>query len=151
MTSRPRATYRFREEVHIRAQVKTVTALSVGVLAFGSPPQTGSAAQGLGRLSGVTQVTYGCPGPQREGETCARWSSFAQARFYVAKLNSGAAARTVTSDRQGRFTLALAAGLYRLTPLRQAHTTGGTAITVTVRAGATTWARVRFQGFPRML
>jgi hypothetical protein len=135
----------------MRVQVETVTALSVVALALGSASQAGSAAQDPGRLSGVTQITYGCPGPQREGETCERWSSFAQAQFRVAKLNSAAAVRTVTSDARGRFTLALAPGLYRLTPLRQAHTTGGTAVTVTVRAGATAWARVRFQGFPRML
>lgn len=135
----------------MRVQVETVTALSVVALVLGSPSQAGSGAQDPGRLSGVTQITYGCPGPQREGETCERWSSFAQARFHVAKLSSPAAARTVTSDQRGRFTLALAPGLYRLTPRRQAHTNGGTAITVTVQAGATTWARVRFQGFPRML
>lgn len=135
----------------MRVRVETVTALSVIALALGSPSQAGSAARDPGRLSGVTQITYGCPGPQREGETCERWSSFAQARFHVTKLNSAAATLTVTSDGRGRFTLALAPGLYRLTPLRQAHTTGGTAITVTVRAGGTTWARVRFQGFPRML
>jgi hypothetical protein len=135
----------------MRVQVETVTALSIVALALGSPSPAGSAAQDPGRLSGVTQITYGCPGPQREGETCEHWSSFAQARFRVAKLNSAAAVRTVTSDARGRFTLALAPGLYRLTPLRQAHTTGGTAVTVTVRAGATAWARVRFQGVPRML
>jgi len=38
---------------------------------------------------------------------------------------------------------------YRLTPLPQGHTTGGTPITI--QAAATTWTRVRFQGFPRML
>ena len=135
----------------MRVHVETVTAFSLVALALGSPSQAGRAVQDPGRLSGVTQITYGCPGPQREGETCERWSSFARARFHVARLNSAAAVRTVTSDRRGRFTLALAPGLYRLTPLPQAHTTGGTAITVTVQAGGTTWARVRFQGFPRML
>jgi len=135
----------------VRARIGTATALSIVALAAGGTRQAGSAIQDLGRLSGVTQISFGCPGPQRDGETCERWSSFAQARFHVAKLNSGAAARTVTSDRRGRFTLALAAGHYRLTPLRQANTTGGTPVTLTVRAGATTWARVRFQGFPRML
>jgi len=60
-------------------------------------------------------------------------------------------ARTVTSDKRGRFTLVLAPGRYRLTPLRQAHTTGGVSATVTIQPAATTWTRVRFQGFPQML
>jgi hypothetical protein len=69
----------------------------------------------------------------------------------VAKLSSRVATRTITSDRLGRFTVVLAAGRYRLTPLRQVHTIGGTLITITIQAAATTWTRVRFQGSPRML
>jgi hypothetical protein len=68
----------------------------------------------------------------------------------VTTLSSGAT-RIVTSDGLGRFTLALTVGRYRLTPLRQAHTTGGPSLTVAIRAAATTWTRVRFQGFRRML
>jgi hypothetical protein len=128
----------------MRMRIGTVTALSAVTLV------AGGAGQDVGRLSGVTQISYGCPGPQRDGEPCERWSSFAGARFRLVKL-SGAAARTITSDRRGRFTVALSVGRYRLTPLRQANTSGGTAFTVTIRAGATTWARVRFEGFPRML
>ena len=134
----------------MRAHVGTVTALSIAALAAGSSPQASSEAQDPGRLSGATQISYGCPGPQREGETCERWFSFAHARFQVARVGV-TAARTITSDRRGRFTLLLGAGRYRLTPLRQTHTNGGTVVVVTVRAGATTWARVRFEGFPRML
>jgi hypothetical protein len=129
----------------MRMRIGTVTALSVVTIA------AGGTGQDVGRLSGVTQISYGCPGPQRDGEPCERWSSFAGARFRLAKLNSAAAARTITSDRRGRFTLALAVGRYRLTPLRQANTSGGTPFTLTIRTGATTWARVRFEGFPRML
>ena len=138
-------------EVHTRARIGTAVALSLVGLGAGAPPQAGSAVHSLGRLSGGTQISYGCPGPQREGETCERWSTFAQAQFRVAKLNTGAVTRTLTSDRRGRFTLVLAAGRYRLTPLSQAHTTGGTPVTVTIQAAATTWTRVRFEGFPRML
>ena len=134
-----------------RARIGTAIALSVAGLAAGATPRAGSAVQGLGRLSGVTQISYGCPGPQREGEACERWSTFAQARFLVAKLSTGSATHTLTSDRRGRFTLLLAAGGYRLTPIRQPHTTGGTPVTVTIQAAATTWARVRFEDFPRML
>jgi hypothetical protein len=128
----------------------TVVALSLVVLGAGGLPQASGAGQDRGRLSGVTQISYGCPGPQREGEPCEHWSSFARARFRVTTLRSGAT-RIVTSDGLGRFTLALTVGRYRLTPLRQARTTGGPPLTVTIRAAATTWTRVRFQGFPRML
>jgi hypothetical protein len=133
-------------------RIGTAIALSFVASAFapGGTPQASSAGQNHGRLSGITQISYGCPGPQREGEPCEHWSSFAQAHFLVTKLGGGEA-RTVTSDRRGRFTLVLTVGQYRLTPLRQAHTTGGTPLTVTIQAAATTWTRVRFQGFPRML
>jgi hypothetical protein len=134
----------------MRAQAGTVTALSLVALAAGSAPQASLEAQDPGRLSGVTQISYGCPGPQREGEACEHWFSFAHARFQVARVG-GTSARTITSDGRGRFTLLLGAGRYRLTPLRQTQTNGGTVVVVTVRTGATTWARVRFEGFPRML
>jgi hypothetical protein len=127
------------------AIVFSSVALGAGVSA-----QARTAGQDQGRLSGVTQISYGCPGPQREGEPCEHWSSFARARFRVTTSNNGDT-RIVTSDRRGRFTLALTAGRYRVTPLPQTHTTGGATLTVTIRAGATVWARVRFQGFPRML
>jgi hypothetical protein len=134
----------------VAARMGTVIALSFVALALGGLPQASTAGQNRGRLSGVTQISYGCPGPQRMGEPCEHWSSFAQARFRVTTL-SGGDARIVTSNKRGRFTLMLTAGRYRLTPLRQAHTSGGTQVTVTIRAVATTWTNVRFQGLPRML
>jgi hypothetical protein len=147
VTSPSSATYRLWKEVHV--PVRTAVALSFVVLSV-SLPQAGSAGLDPGRLSGVTQISYGCPGPQRVGEQCEHWSSFAHARFRLTTLVGGNA-RVITSDSRGRFTLALAPGRYRLTPLRQAHTTGGISVTATIRTTATTWARVRFQGFPRML
>lgn len=135
----------------MRAGIGTILVLWLVALAPFAVPQASSAGQNLGRLSGVTQISYGCPGPQREGEPCEHWSSFARAQFRVAKLGSRVATRTITSDRLGRFTLVLAAGRYRLTPLRQVHTTGGTLITIMIQPAATTWTRVRFQGSPRML
>jgi hypothetical protein len=135
----------------MRAGIGTALVLWLVALIAGAAPQASGAVQNLGRLSGVTQISYGCPGPQREGEPCEHWSTFARAQFRVAKLSSGGATRTITSDRLGRFTLVLAIGRYRLTPLPQAHTTGGILITATIQAAATTWTRVRFQGFPRML
>jgi hypothetical protein len=130
--------------------MRVTIALSFVALALGGWSQAGAAVQSPGRLSGVTQISFGCPGPQRVGQQCERWSRFAHARFSVTSLSSGSA-RVVASDGQGRFTLALAAGRYRVTPLRQAQTTGGAPITVTIRAATTMWAHVRFQGFPRMV
>jgi hypothetical protein len=131
-------------------RIGTASALSFVAFAVGGLPHASTAGHVPGRLSGVTQISYGCPGPQRVGEPCEHWSSFAQARFRVTRLSSGDA-RIVTSDSRGRFRLVLTVGRYRLTPLRQAHTSGGTPLTVTIRAAATTWTHVRFQGFPRML
>ena len=135
----------------MRPRIGATLALWLVALAAAAAPTASGTVENPGRLSGVTQISYGCPGPQREGEPCEHWSSFARAQFRMAKLGSGGATRTITSDRRGRFTLLLAIGRYRLTPLPQAHTTGGTPITVTIGAAATTWARVRFDGFPRML
>jgi hypothetical protein len=132
------------------ARLGAVIALSIVAFGAASLPPASAAGQHQGRLSGVTQISYGCPGPQREGEPCEHWSSVAQARFQITTLRSGDT-RIVSSDRRGRFTLVLPVGRYRLTPLRQEHTTGGTPLTVTIRAAATTWTHVRFQGFPRML
>jgi hypothetical protein len=130
--------------------IGTTVALLFAAFGAGGIAQAGTAGQTQARLSGVTQISYGCPGPQREGAPCEHWTSFAHARFRLMTLRSGDA-RTITSDRLGRFTLMLAVGRYRLTPLRQAHTTGGAPLTVTIRAAATTWTRIRFQGFPQML
>ncbi|MGZ4291686.1 MAG: hypothetical protein ACXVQQ_03730 [Gaiellaceae bacterium] len=132
------------------ARIGTTAALLLVALAAGAMSARGT-GQGTGRLSGVTQISYGCPGPQRDGEPCEHWSSFPRARFRVTRLGGGGETRTVTSDRLGRFTLLLAVGRYRVTPLRQAHTTGGTPLALSIRVAATTWARVRFQGYPRML
>ena len=113
------------------------------------------AAPVLGRLSGATQISFGCPGPQREGEQCEHWSALREARFSVTRETSTGAVegtrRIVVSDARGRFTLRLPAGSYRLAPLPQAHTTGGPLVHVVVRPSATTWALVRFEGFPKMV
>ena len=125
---------------------------SVGVFAVESP--AGSVS---GRLSGATQISFGCPGPVRVGEPpCERWSSLPHARFTVSRLSlSGTpipnSARLVTSNEHGRFTLPLPAGRYRLTLLALVHTHGGSPVTVAIRPGRTTWTLVRFLGFPRMV
>ena len=127
-----------------------VLALTAGAAASGVHASVG------GRLAGVTQITFGCPGPIREGAPpCEHWSRFPHARFSITRLRGNVPVpgtdRRVSSDSRGRFTLQLVPGRYRLTPLPQPHTNGGTPVTVAVRTGQTTWTLVRFQGYPRML
>ena len=117
---------------------------------------TGASVAG-GRLTGKTQITYGCPGPVRVGAPpCEHWLSFPRARFTITRLDATGSPivgtrRLVTSDDRGRFELALAIGRYRLSLLPQQHTRGGNLIGVTVKAGRTAWVLVRFQGFPQMV
>jgi hypothetical protein len=121
--------------------------------------QTAAGAAGLasGRLTGKTQITYGCPGPVRVGApACDHWITFPRARFTVTRLGATGAPiagtkQLVVSDASGRFTLVLTAGRYRLALLPQQHTRGGSPISVTVNADRVTWALVRFQGFPQMV
>jgi hypothetical protein len=139
-------------EVRVRTRSVVAFFLMVGAVAAAAGP----AAVATGRLSGLTQITYGCPGPVREGEPpCEHWSAFAHARFTVTRLQQGVpvagSSRLVQSDEHGRFAVALRPGRYRVNPLRQEHTTGGAPLTVTIGAGATTRALVRFRGFPMML
>ena len=136
--------------VRVSSRTGTVIVLALVALAATGLATAGTAGQAPGRLSGVTQISYGCPGPQRVGTVCERWSSFGHARFRLTTVSTGEA-RIVTSDRRGRFTILLSSGRYRLTPLRQAHTTGGASLTVTIRPAVTARVRVRFHGFPQML
>lgn len=104
-----------------------------------------------GLLTGATQISFGCPGPVREGTpSCHPWHPLAHARFSVA---AGAGrTRLFRSDAQGQFTLRLPAGSYTVTPLAQPglHTLGGPHLTVRIRAGETARILVRFEGFPQM-
>jgi hypothetical protein len=115
------------------------------------------AATGRGWLSGVTQISFGCPGPAREGgPSCDPWRPFAHARFTVTADGPdgrplASTRRVVVSDGDGRFRFRLDAGAYTLTPLPQAHTHGGTRLRVRVQAGAATRVVVRYIGFPMML
>src|SRR5438128_3593581 len=132
--------------VHRLIWTLCVVALTAGTAAGAARPVTGT-----GRLSGVTQISFGCPGPAREGEPCEHWLPLAHARFTLAKIRAdgtpaAVTARLVESDADGRFTLLLPAGRYRLKPLPQAHTTGGADVTVAVYTGRTTRALVRFHG-----
>jgi len=121
------------------------------VVSVANPTITGS-----GQLAGKTQISFGCPGPVREGTPgCNPWRAFAHARFSLARYSASGdpipgTRRIVTSDARGRFAFRLPAGAYLLTPLPQRHTHGGTRLTVRLRAGDSATRLVRFIGFPQM-
>jgi hypothetical protein len=106
-----------------------------------------------GRLAGLTQISYGCPGPQRVGQQCERWSMFAHARFALMRNRADgtpvpSTRRIVASDGSGRFSLALPAGSYTIIPLPQTHTRGGATLTARIRPGQTTRITIRFGSSP---
>ena len=120
--------------------------LVVGFAALAVAGPAASAPPAGGVLTGVTQISFGCPGPVHVGgPSCNPWHPLARARFSVA-------GRIVRSDAQGRFTVRLPVGTYVVKPLAQPelHTLGGTQMTVRIRAGQTTRILVRFTGFPQM-
>jgi hypothetical protein len=109
-----------------------------------------------GTLAGLTQITYGCPGPQRVGQQCERWSIFAHARFALTRNRADGAPmpstrRVVVSNGSGHFSLVLAVGTYTIAPLAQPHTHSGRTLTARVRAGQTTRIAIRFLGYPMMV
>src|SRR5437868_13672350 len=114
--------------------MRPVGVLSV-LLAAAALVGTARPAPGGSTLSGVTQISYGCPGPQRVSEQCQRWLVFGNARF---ALSNGRRTTVVTSDRQGRFSIVVSPGTYRLIPLPQAHTKGGVRLSARIGAGRTT-------------
>ena len=119
---------------------------SVSVAGVGGAARTETAT-----LAGVTQVSFGCPGPVRKGgPSCNPWHPLALARFSVA--DDTGRIRTVRSDARARFDLRLPAGTYVVKPLAQPelHTLGGPQLTVRIRGGMTTRILVRFEGFPQM-
>jgi hypothetical protein len=112
---------------------------------------------GSGLLVGLTQISYGCPGPARVGQpSCERWHPFPRARFGIRQIGPTGRplpqiVRVVGSDQLGRFSVRLATGDYQVSPLVQAHTSGGPKLTIRVRSGHTTRLLVRFLGIPRMV
>ncbi len=133
-------------------------AIGIAMLASIGPTAGVAAPAGTadGWLAGQTQISFGCPGPVREGApSCHPWHTFPRARFSVAANAADgtpmpSTGRLVVADGHGRFTLRLSAGWYTVIPLAQAHTRGGTRLRVRVKAGEATRILVRFQGFPRM-
>jgi hypothetical protein len=141
--------------MRVCATRRAVTAGVVVALAVLGSGVTAASPVVDGRLAGLTQITYGCPGPQRVGQPCEHWSAFARARLAVTQNGSdgkpmASTQRVVVSDQKGRFALLLPAGVYTITPLPQTHTRGGRKLTVRLRPGATTRVTIRFLGYPMM-
>jgi hypothetical protein len=111
-------------------------------LALAGAAHAGSAT---GILTGRALISFGCPGPVREGQPgCNPWHAFPGARFAVG-------GRSLRADAAGRFSLRLAPGRYVVRTLPQAHVRGETTLVARVRAGATTEVVLRFDGFPKMV
>lgn len=126
-------------------------------LAAGAAVGDVAASSQRGRISGATQISFGCPGPVREGAPpCERWTRFPHARFAIARLAADntpieGTRQIIASGDRGQFTIALPSGRYLLRPLPQEHTRGGAPIRVAVQPARTSWALVRFIGYPQML
>jgi hypothetical protein len=125
--------------------------------AAGLPLWPAGSGSESGVLTGTTQISFGCPGPVREGPpVCNPWHTFPDARFSVARRGTDGApltgtARVLTSDSAGHFRVRLGAGVYLVTPLPQAHTRGGTRTSIRIRTSQTRTILVRFIGYPQML
>lgn len=91
-------------------------------------------------IRGTVTIGPTCP-VQREGESCVR--PFATVLF-LRRVGSSAAPRTLRSGTDGRFTVALAVGRYRLTPRNGKPYPRAAAQTVSVRAGRYTRVSVDY-------
>jgi hypothetical protein len=140
--------------------MRTLTAVIVSLVLITSSVSVAAASRtqsGSGLLVGLTQISYGCPGPARVGQPpCERWHAFPHARFAIRQIGPKGQPlpqiiRVVVSDHLGHFSVRLSTGDYQLTPLVQAHTSGGPKLTIRVRSGHTTRLLVRFLGIPRMV
>ena len=139
--------------LHAVRRAAAVVVVASTVLGAGAVP---ASANPNGRLAGLTQITFGCPGPQRVGQQCERWFTFPHTRFALTRKRADGTPmlrtrRVVVSDREGQFSLVLTSGAYTIVPLPQTHTRGGRTLTASVRAGQTTRITVRFLGYPMML
>ncbi|HST17352.1 MAG TPA: hypothetical protein VLK36_06760 [Gaiellaceae bacterium] len=115
-----------------------------------------AAVESTATLKGATQISFGCPGPVSDsGPACYPWHPYPSARFAISRRTTAGlpvpnTAVVVTSNQNGRFSLRLSPGSYRVTPLPGRNTHGGPPLTVRLRAGAATTVLVRFVGFPQM-
>jgi hypothetical protein len=81
---------------------------SLALLTGGASAAAGSKTQhGSGLLVGLTQISYGCPGPARVGQPpCESWHPFPRARFGIRQIGPKGQPlpqiiRVVVSDRLG--------------------------------------------------
>src|SRR2546423_1501800 len=78
--------------------------LATGLVVLAGLAPAAGAAPATGVLAGRTQISFGCPGPAREGEPgCNPWRPFANARLAIGS-------RVVRSDAAGGFTLGVNVG-----------------------------------------
>lgn len=138
-------------------RLRLIFALVTIALGAGAAVGEVAAASRAGRISGVTQISFGCPGPVREGTpSCEHWTRFPHARFSITRLADDntpikGTQQIISSGNRGEFTIALPSGRYLLRPLPQQHTNGGLPIHLEVRPAMTSWGLVRFTGYPQML
>jgi len=139
-------------------RILTAVIASLALLTGGVTLAAASQTQpSFGLLGGLTQISYGCPGPARIGQpSCESWHPFPHARFGIRQIGPEGRPlpqiiRVVVSDRRGRVSVRLTTGDYQVTPLVQAHTSGGRKLTVHIRSDHTTRILVRFLGIPRMV
>lgn len=140
----------------MRSVVVRLVSLFAACVLLGVSADTAFGTAAVGGLAGLTQITFGCPGPQRVGEKCEHWSAFARARFALSRTRGDGtpipeSRRVITSDRTGSFSISVTAGVYTVKPLAQPHTKGGPLLRVRVLSGRVTRVTVRFLGFPMMV
>jgi hypothetical protein len=136
----------------LAALAAPLAALTIVSVATAKQAQPGS-----GLLVGQTQISYGCPGPVQVGHpSCESWHPFPKARFTIRQIGPKGQPlpqiiRIMVSDRQAHFSVQLSTGAYQVTPLVQAHTSGGRKLTIHIQSDHTTRILIRFLGIPRMV
>jgi hypothetical protein len=148
-----------RRQIQEAIMRQTIVVGLAALAGLGSVTGLASSARSAGGLlTGTTQISFGCPGPVREGGTLVLPLAPARARPLLGRSQPSGRQPSpqhspfVLSDAQGRFALRLPAGRYIVSPLPQPrlHTYGGLRLIVQIHAPETTRILVRFEGFPRM-
>ena len=139
------------------ASLASLAALAALAAAALLAPDASFASAPQGRLAVVAQISFGCPGPAREGTGgCNPWRPFPRARFAVVVVGLNGkplpgSRRLYLAGAKGRAVLMLAAGRYLLLPLAQPHARAGRQVPLSVHARTTTTVVLRWQGYPQMV